>query len=46
MHRGFPWRKVLPYTLAQVAGAFAASALVFATYREAFTAFDSGVRMV
>ena len=46
VHRGFPWRKVLPYTLAQVAGAFAASALVFATYREAFTAFDSGVRMV
>src|SRR4029453_12139727 len=39
VHRAFPWSKVLPYTIAQVAGAFAASALVFATYREAFSAF-------
>ena len=46
VHRSFPWSKVLPYTLAQLAGAFAASAMVFATYREAFSAFDSGVRMV
>lgn len=46
VHRGFPWSKVAPYALAQTAGAFAASALVFATYREAFTAFDGGARMV
>lgn len=46
VHRNFPWSKVLPYTLAQTAGAFAASAVVFATYREAFSAFDGGVRMV
>lgn len=46
VHRGFPWSKVAPYALAQTAGAFAASALVFATYREAFTAFDGGTRMV
>ncbi len=46
VHRGFPWAKVLPYWLAQMAGAFAASAIVFITYREAFTAFDGGTRMV
>src|SRR5215213_3233497 len=32
-HRQFPWRKVLPYSLAQVAGAFVASAVVYLTYR-------------
>ena len=46
VHRSFPWRKVLPYILAQMAGAFAASALVYVTYREALTAFDGGARMV
>jgi glycerol uptake facilitator protein len=38
--RGFPWRKVAPYTLAQVAGAFAGAALVFLNYRPAFLQFD------
>ena len=33
-------------SIAQIAGAFAASALVFATYREALSAFDGGMRMV
>jgi len=46
VHRQFPWSKVVPYSIAQVAGAFAASAVVFATYREAFSAFDGGLRMV
>jgi len=45
-HRRFPWNKVLPYSLAQLAGAFAASAVVFITYHEALNAFDSGVRQV
>ena len=45
-HRRFPWRKVAPYSLAQVAGAFAASAVVFGTYHEALAAFDGGVRQV
>ena len=46
VHRGFSWRKVLPYSAAQTAGAFVASAIVLATYHEAFAAFDGGVRQV
>lgn len=46
VHRGFPWRKVVPYTVAQLAGAFAASALVYATYIEALNAYDGGTRIV
>src|SRR5579863_831950 len=38
--RDFPWRKVLPYTLAQTAGAFLASALVYQNYLPAFRQFD------
>jgi glycerol uptake facilitator protein len=38
--RQFPWRKVLPYTAAQVAGAFAGAALVYLNYRPAFLTFD------
>ena len=44
--RGFPWGKVPLFAVAQTAGAFAAAAVVFVTYREAFTAFDGGVRQV
>lgn len=40
LFRGFPWRKVLPYTAAQVAGAFVAAALVFWNYRPAFERAD------
>lgn len=46
VHRGFPWAKVLPYSLAQIAGAFVASALVYVTYIEALGTFDGGVRQV
>jgi glycerol uptake facilitator protein len=38
--RGFPWRKVLPYSFAQVAGAFFAAALVYRNYLPAFQQFD------
>ena len=38
--RGFPWRKVLPYCIAQTAGAFAAAALVFWNYMPAFHQVD------
>ncbi|MFW6720716.1 MIP/aquaporin family protein [Streptomyces sp. MAR4 CNY-716] len=39
--RDFPWRKVLPYWLAQVVGAFVAAALVYATYRWAIDAANT-----
>ena len=45
-NRRFPWSKVLPFTLAQVAGAFVAAAIVFATYHAALAAFEAGVRAV
>lgn len=38
--RGFPWRKVLPYSIAQTGGAFAAAALVFWDYSPAFRHVD------
>ncbi len=41
--RQFPWRKVLPYMIAQIAGAFLAAAIVFWNYRPAFQAFDPGL---
>ncbi len=46
VHRGFPWPRVLPYWLAQLAGAFAGATLTFLTYRAAFDHFDGGVRQV
>ena len=44
--RGFPWRKVPSYVLAQLAGAFAGAAVTFLASREAFDHFDGGVRQV
>jgi len=38
--RGFSWRKVIPYCVAQVAGAFVAAALVFWNYLPAFRQVD------
>lgn len=38
--RRFPWRKVLPYSVAQTAGAFVAAALVYRNYLPAFRAVD------
>src|SRR5262245_10521940 len=44
--RGFPWSKVGPFVVAQMIGAFAGAAIVYLTYREAFFAFDGGVRQI
>jgi len=41
--RGFPWGKVMPYCLAQTAGAFVAAALVYRNYLPAFRQFDPGL---
>ncbi len=41
VRRTFAWKKVLPYWLAQVVGAFVAAALVYASYRWAIEAFDA-----
>jgi len=38
--RGFPWRKVLPYSIAQTVGAFLAAAIVYWNYLPAFDSFD------
>ena len=46
VHRKFSWAKVLPYSIAQLTGAFAASAVVFAVYREALNNFDGGLRQI
>jgi len=38
--RGFPWSKVVPYSIVQTAGAFAAAALVYWNYLPAFHQTD------
>ena len=40
VRRGFPWRKVVPYWLSQLVGAFAGAALVYAAYAPAIAAYD------
>jgi glycerol uptake facilitator protein len=43
MKRGFSWNKVIPYWIAQTAGAFVAAAIVFLVYRESFDAIGYGI---
>src|SRR5437763_3717392 len=38
--RSFPWSKVVPYMIAQIAGAFCGAGLVYANYFPAFHAID------
>jgi glycerol uptake facilitator protein len=40
--RGFPWRKVAPYVVAQTAGAFVAALVVRWDYTEVLAKFDPG----
>src|SRR5678816_3563250 len=44
--RGFPWRKVLQYSLAQTAGAFVAAALVYRNYLPAFHRIDPHLSLI
>lgn len=44
VHRDFPWRKVPYYMVAQMLGAFVASAVVYVAYREALDNFIENAR--
>lgn len=46
VHRGFPWKKVAGYILAQLLGAMVAAALIYLTYLEALGFYDGGTRTV
>jgi glycerol uptake facilitator protein len=39
--RGFPWRKVPGYMVAQVLGAFVAGALIYLNYKQAINSFEA-----
>ncbi|MFG3599871.1 MIP/aquaporin family protein [Micromonospora chersina] len=41
--KGFSWRKVLPYALAQTAGAFVAALIIRWNYSEVLSRFDPGL---
>lgn len=43
VRRKFPWRKVLPYWLAQLVGAFAGAALVYLVYHESIDALNKAL---
>ncbi|MFF4244703.1 MIP/aquaporin family protein [Streptomyces sp. NPDC001822] len=44
VRRRFPWPKVVPYIAAQVVGAFAGAALVYAVYHDAINALDLAMK--
>jgi glycerol uptake facilitator protein len=41
LKRDFPWRKVLPYSAAQVAGAFVGAAIVYFNYKSAIDSYNA-----
>lgn len=46
VRRKFAWRKVIPYIVAQVVGAFVGAALVYAVYWQAIDAFNAASKTV
>jgi glycerol uptake facilitator protein len=46
LRRGFPWNKVLPYSLAQIVGAFCAAGLLLLNYNPAIAAFEASKGIV
>jgi aquaglyceroporin related protein len=46
MFRKFPWKRVTGYWIAQGAGAFVASAVLYANYMQAFNTYDGGIRAI
>ena len=44
VRRGFPWRKVVPYWIAQVFGAFVGAAIVYMVYDSAINAYNLAAR--
>jgi glycerol uptake facilitator protein len=46
VYRGFSWKKVLPYCLAQVVGAFIGAAIVYALYYTVIDNFNAAQQLV
>jgi glycerol uptake facilitator protein len=46
LRRGFPWSKVLPYSGAQLLGAFAGAAIVYLNYHGAIDAYEGAKHIV
>ena len=46
LRRGFPWNKVLPYSLAQIVGAFCAAGLLLLNYNPAIAAYEAAHNIV
>ena len=46
IHNKFPFRKVMPYILAQFLGAFFGAAIVYLDYRSAILKYSNGVLLV
>lgn len=44
VRRRFPWPKVVPYWIAQVAGSFVGAALVYGVYHDAINTFDHAMK--
>jgi glycerol uptake facilitator protein len=44
VRRRFPWPKVVPYWIAQLAGAFVGAALVYGVYHDAINTFDHAMK--